>query len=400
MSKVLEILGIAPIEETEEVKAFNDAKATGAEKVAEKIAEDDAKKVNTVEQLEEKERKSFVGGLKSRGAKLSEKRAKDADRADFDAAVAEMANIDDTDDDEDDSIIESTEDSTEDSIDEPTETVSTKNTGDKDYEDILEEIRGDIEEAAKMATIKPDEEPDVVSEDKIEEIKQNIESRADSVIDILKNSRPVISEEETQMEERNFYDEIGDMAYEYDRTGTMDVRLEDYIKRTAAKDKDLCFQFINNYFLEYIENNGDLIPVFFDNYIEDMLRKNPDWIPKLDEKIVNAANDSMNIKVGFVRRIQPNDVVYDTLAEAKEDMPYDLHNLAMELTLAEESFFEKIWQEVSPDGEEIRRLTEPEVKQYIATFRGDKGVLAKLLQVNCGETNNAKNPSDSKGSER
>lgn len=399
MSKVLEILGIAPIVETEEVKAFNDAKATGAEKVAEKIAEDDSKMVNTVEQLEEKERKSFVGGLKNRGAKLREKRAKDADRADFDAAVAEMASIDDTDDDEDDSIIESTEDSTEDSIDEPTETVSTEDSGD-DSEDIRAAIRDDIEEAAKMATIKPDEEPDIVSEDKIEEIKQNIESRADSVIDILKNSRPVISEEETQMEERNFYDEIGDMAYEYDRTGTMDVRLEDYIKRTAAKDKDLCFQFINNYFLEYIENNGDLIPAFFDNYIEDMLRKNPDWIPKLDEKIVNAANDSMNIKVGFVRRIQPNDVVYDTLAEAKEDMPYDLHNLAMELTLAEESFFEKIWQEVSPDGEEIRRLTEPEVKQYIATFRGDKDVLAKLLQVNCGEANNANNLSDLKESER
>ncbi len=399
MSKVLEILGIAPIVETEEVKAVKNAKATGAEKVAEKIAEDDAKMANTVEQLEEEERKSFVGGLKSRGAELREKRAKEADRADFDAAVAEMANIDDTDDDEDDSIIESTEDSTEDSIDEPTETVSAEDSGD-DSEDIRIAIRDDIEEAAKMATIKPDEEPDLVSEDKIEEIKQSIESRADSVIDILKNSRPVISEEETQMEERNFYDEIGDMAYEYDRTGVMDVRLEDYIKRTAAKDKDLCFQFINSYFLEYIENNGDLIPVFFDNYIEDMLRKNPDWIPKLDEKIVNAANDSMNIKVGFVRRIQPNDVVYSTLAEAIEDMPYDLHNLAMELTLTEESFFEKIWQEVSPDGEEIRRLTRDEVKQYVSDFRGDKDILIRILQLNDGEDDNAKNPSDSKESER
>ena len=398
MSKVLEILGIAPIEETEEVKAFNNAKATGAEKVAEKIAEDDAKMVDTVEQLAEEERKSFVGGLKNRGAKLRDKLSRDADRADFDAAVEEMANIDDTDDE--DSTEESTEEPTDDSADEPTETVSTKDSGDKDYEDILEEIRGDIKEAAKMATIKPDEEPDVVSEEKIEEIKQSIESRADSVIDILKNSRPVISEEETQMEERNFYDEIGDMAYEYDRTGTMDVRLEDYIKRTAAKDKDLCFQFINNYFLEYIENNGDLIPVFFDNYIEDMLRKNPDWIPKLDKMIVSAANDAMNIKVGFVRRIQPNDAVYSTLSEAKADIPDDLHNLARELTLSEDTFFDKIWQEVSPDGEEIRRLTRDEVKQYVSDFRGDKDVLIRVLQLNDGEDDNAKNPSDSKESER
>lgn len=202
------------------------------------------------------------------------------------------------------------------------------------------------------------------------------------------------------MEERNFYDEIGDMAYEYDRTGTMDVRLEDWIQRTAAKDKDLCFQFINNYFLEYIENNGDLIPVFFDNYIEDMLRKNPDWIPKLDKMIVSAANDAMNIKVGFIRRIQPNDAVYNTLSEAKADIPDDLHNLAKELTLSEDTFFDKIWQEVSPDGEEIRRLTRDEVKQYVSDFRGDKDVLIRVLQLNDGEDDNAKNPSDSKESER
>ena len=45
------------------------------------------------------------------------------------------------------------------------------------------------------------------------------------------------------------------------------------------------------------------------------------------------------------------------------------------------SFFVKIWQEVSKDGEEIRRLTEDEVREYIANFRGDRDVLAKLLLI-------------------
>lgn len=349
MSKLLEVLGIAPVEETEEVKAVKAAKKEAS------------KKVET-----EKEDKTFLETIKDLGkevSKISE------GKADEEVAEEELT---------EDELIEDEFDAAEDA--EPTEeelaefdaiydgSVRPDSDRDRDYEDII------AEEAER-------EKIDRVSEEKIEEIKKNQERLGNSILGILRDSRPVIEEEDKMMEERNFYDEIGDMAYEYDRTGLMDVRLEDYIMRTAAKDKDMCLAFIDNYFQEYIEKNGKMVPIFFEHYLEDMLRQNPDWIPKVEEMIVRAAEDSMNIHVGFIRRVQPDDIIYSTLAEAKANIPGDLLNLAKELVLNEDTFFDKIWQEVGKDGEEIRRLTEDEVRDYIKNFRGDKTVLAKLLLI-------------------
>ncbi|MBR5621282.1 hypothetical protein IKW75_02260 [Candidatus Saccharibacteria bacterium] len=388
MSKFLEILGIAPVEETEEMKAVEAVKKQAKEKVEDKKAAEkekaEEKVVDKKEAEEEENRSSFVSNLFA----LGKEAAKKAKETETDDDEVEEIEEDESSDEIDDS------EPTEEEIAEFDAAYDHNAKPDQDYEDILDVMA----EASKKADIKPGE-PDRVSEDRIEEIKQSIENRSRCVLDILRDAKPIISEEEQQMEERRFYDEIGDLAYEYDRTGVMDVRLGDYIKRTAAKDKDLCLSFINDNFLEYIEKNGELIPLFFENYLEDIIRQNPDWISKLDEMIVRVSEDTMNIHAGYIRRVHPDGVVYCTLGEAKANIPEDLHRMAQELTLNEDNFFDLIWEEIPRDGGEPRRMTKEEVEHYVINFRGDKDTLAKLLHLTpYGDAELAENSNESKDS--
>lgn len=188
------------------------------------------------------------------------------------------------------------------------------------------------------------------------------------------------------MENLNFYDNIRDMIYDFDRTGAMDPRLEDYFERTIAKNGDLALAFIKTYFIEFIEKNPEVVNSLLEANLKAIIKHDPDkWIPELDEVIADIANDRMNIRVGFVRNVARNDKVYSTLDEAKADLPRDLDEvvtrLSQEYTLDEDKFFDQIWQEIGPDGEEVRRLTESEVRDYVANFRGDKEALKKLLHL-------------------
>ena len=375
-NKISEMLGIAPVVDPES----NEAMSNAVQKVKDKVSEE----ADKVEAEAEENRKDFLAGLKERGAELLGTKAdeeEDLEDEDFDDEVGSDIKIEEITPEDDAKPTPEEIAEFDEAVDQATDIDN------DDYINNLEKAENDsqAEESADA--------PDVSTEEKIEEIKEAQSRFGDSVLGILSRTRPVIEEEDKMMEELNFYDEIRDMIYDYDRTGIMDVRLEDYLKRTVAKDANFCMEFINEYFAQFIEKNPDLITLFFDNYIEDMIRNNPNWIPRIQDIIEQVADEQMNIRVGWIRALDRNDKVYSTLDEAKSDLSPVLQEFVNEFSTDPDSFFVKIWQEVSKDGEEIRRLTEDEVREYIANFRGDRNVLAKLLLIEDDTT--AKNPSDS-----
>lgn len=359
-NKISEILGIAPV--------VGDSMSDTVKKVKDKVSEESDK----IEAEAEETRKNFLAGLKERGAELL------------------GTKVNEEDDFEDEDLNEGADDSIE--IEEIIPEDDAKPTPEEiaEFDEAVDQATGidydgNINNLEKAENDSQAEEsadvPDVSTEEKIEEIKEAQSRFGESILGILSRTKPVIEEEDKMMEELNFYDEIRDMIYDYDRSGIMDVRLEDYLKRTVAKDANFCMTFINEYFAQFIDKNPDLITLFFDNYIEDMIRSNPNWIPRIQDIIEQVADEQMNIRVGWIRALDRNDKVYSTLDEAKSDLSPVLQEFVNEFSTDPESFFDKIWQEVNKDGEEIRRLTEDEVREYIANFRGDRNVLAKLLLI-------------------
>ncbi len=373
-----EILGIAPITKKD------DEAAETIEKVSKKVSEEAEK----LEKEAQETKASFIEKMKEKPNEAPQETTSEED------IVDEDINLDND------------PEPTPEEIEEFEKLVNQASSDDKSEEESEEESKDHPSDEQSDDEQSEDESETVASAEEkptetIEAIKQRHNAFVSEVLDSLKGIKPPVEEEEEpKMEDLSFYNNIPQYVYNYDNTGIMDIRLENYLKRTIAKDANLAYAFIDEYLLEFINKNPDTGLILVSAYLEDIIRANPDILPEIDAIAARVAEDSMNIKVGFERTVARDGKIYDTLQEGIADMSTELTEalaaINVEFQKTYEDYFEKIWIQVDKSGEEVRRLTEEEVRDYIANFRGDKDALRKTLKIEEKAPEKAKNPQNNK----
>ena len=248
----------------------------------------------------------------------------------------------------------------------------------------LEELEAEEEEALEkeleedlaegVEEVQAEENQDSTSEDAIDDVIE------DSVVDTVKEAEeaeeteeaeeveetepaPALQEpqepqepQETQpykMRKREFYDGIGDLAYEFDRTGVLKVDLK-------------------NYLLSVIQRREDLQDDIIREYLGDFIGRHEDAIQALDDLITRAADYYVKVGVRFTN--PKNGKTYNTWEDAVDSI-----SEMIEYGVKPEEVFEKHYFRIDdPDVE----LTEQELQDYVSDFRGDIEVLKKRLFIN------------------
>lgn len=175
---------------------------------------------------------------------------------------------------------------------------------------------------------------------------------------------------EARMKPKKVYDNLGDVAFEADRTGQASEELESYIFQTLDTNPALCEKIVAQYFDDYLASRPDLIDTIVACNFEDYLKRNPEDIDKAERVIVRVSNANINVALRFVDSV--SGTRFETKAEATASIQEHVKYGANPDDIIKKEYF---WKD-DPD----RVLTEAEVRDYIANFPGDKKKLKKKLQ--------------------
>ena len=155
-----------------------------------------------------------------------------------------------------------------------------------------------------------------------------------------------------KMRKREFYDGIGELAYEFDRTGVLKIDLKSYL-------------------LSVVERREDIQDDIIRSYLGDFIGRHEEAIPKLDDLITSAADYYVKVDVRFTN--PKNGKSYNTWEDAVGSI-----SEIIEYGVKPENVFEKHYFWIDhPDIE----LTEQELQDYVSDFRGDIEVLKKKLFI-------------------
>ena len=231
-------------------------------------------------------------------------------------------------------------------------------------EELEEDLAEGVEEVTDQAS-ETDDTNDVTEDSVVDTVKEEAEEteeteEAEEAEETEEAPEPQEPQEPQELHEpqpckmrkREFYDGIGDIAYEFDRTGVLKVDLKSYI-------------------LSVIERREDLQDDIISRYLGDFIGRHEEAIPKLDDLITSAADYYNKVDVRFTD--PKNGKSYNTWEDAVDSI-----SEMIEYGVKPENVFEKhyFWVD-QPDDE----LTEQELEDYVSDFRGDIEVLKKKLFI-------------------
>ncbi len=173
---------------------------------------------------------------------------------------------------------------------------------------------------------------------------------------------------------RDFYNRLGDMAFEKDVRRAKNEELDEYLIESIEARPDLLEKLIDEHLEEYLFMNPgrtDSI-IFFD--FEDYLKRNLKDMPRIDEAIGRAHDANIKAGVRFVRKTKKEKFEYSTWEEAKESIQEAIDELQVD---PQKVFTKEYYWIENPD--EV--ISETEVESYASSFRGDKKALRKALYL-------------------
>lgn len=203
----------------------------------------------------------------------------------------------------------------------------------------------DVTEDSVVDTVKEEAE-------ETEEKEETEEAEETEPAPVLQEPQELHEPQPYKMRKREFYDGIGDLAYEFDRTGVLKVDLKSYL-------------------LSVVERREDIQDDIIRRYLGDFLGRHEEAIPTLDSLITSAADYYVKVDVRFTN--QKNGKSYNTWEDAVDSI-----SEMIEYGVKPENVFEKHYFWVDrPDVE----LTDEELEDYVSDFRGDVAVLKKKLFI-------------------
>ena len=221
----------------------------------------------------------------------------------------------------------------------------------EDLAEGVEEVTDQASETDDTNDVTEDSVVDTVKEE-AEEVEETEEAEEAEETEPAPEPQEIHEPQPCKMRKREFYDGIGDIAYEFDRTGVLKVDLKSYI-------------------LSVIERREDLQDDIISRYLGDFIGRHEEAIPKLDDLITSAADYYNKVDVRFIN--PKNGKSYNNWEDAVDSI-----SEMIEYGVKPENVFEKhyFWVD-QPDDE----LTEQELQDYVSDFRGDIEVLKKKLFI-------------------
>ena len=215
----------------------------------------------------------------------------------------------------------------------------------------------DVPEKETSAPVEP-----IQADDLIKESEAELKAHARHIIDEeeAKKVHAPIRKGEAQMRTRGFYEQIGDLAYEYDRTGEISDTLRGYVKSIITRDESLIDEIVHD-------------------YLPAIVSKNPGMVPMLKKMAEDTAKAHVDVKVLYVNAKDPEDETeYETWDAAKVSIQKEIDNYNVNPA----DVFQIVWRKIEKDGSLGGRMTADEVGRYIAYHPSDdKEYLKKVLCV-------------------